>query len=472
MAKAPIEHPSYKAMSEAWGIVDSLCGGTAAMRAAGTEYLPQEPRESNAAYRVRLNRSFLFPGVKETIKMLSAKPFEQDVVLESTSEDIKDMVRNIDLMGRDLTNFSKDVLTDSLKYGLSHILVDYPQRDEGAPTDLATQKAQGIRPYFVHVKAKNLISWETQEINGRTQLLSITMKESSWENKDGSQVAVQTYRKYTTDTVTVFVEKSKNRVEVLEEYSHSFGAVPLVTVYSNRTGFMMAQPPLLDMAYTNLAHWQSASDQRNILRIARVPFLVASGFSDEAQVDADGNYGESEIDMVRDISPQSLFASTNENADIKWVEHSGAGIGAGEKDLDTLKEEMLSQGAQFLIPKKSNMTATEYAGNQNSTQSDLQAVVASLESGLVAAFDMAEEWLEIEAETDVNVFRDFNRNLNMGSDIDLLYKSREKGFITQETYLTELKRRDVLSDAVDVEEEIESLELDENQMADVVAQFS
>ena len=38
-------------------------------------------------------------------------------------------------------------------------------------------------------------------------------------------------------------------------------------------GFMTAHPPLMDLAWLNLAHWQSASDQRHILHVARVPIL-------------------------------------------------------------------------------------------------------------------------------------------------------------------------------------------------------
>src|SRR3546814_6971269 len=46
-----------------------------------------------------------------------------------------------------------------------------------------------------------------------------------------------------------------------------FGTLPLVTVYAERTGYLTARPPLLDLAWLNLAHWQSSSDQRHILHV-------------------------------------------------------------------------------------------------------------------------------------------------------------------------------------------------------------
>src|SRR3546814_11327266 len=56
-----------------------------------------------------------------------------------------------------------------------------------------------------------------------------------------------------------------------------FGTLPLVTVYAERTGYLTARPPLLDLAWLNLAHWQSSSDQRHILHVARVPILFEIG---------------------------------------------------------------------------------------------------------------------------------------------------------------------------------------------------
>jgi hypothetical protein len=44
-----------------------------------------------------------------------------------------------------------------------------------------------------------------------------------------------------------------------------------------RCAFGDGEPPLLDLAYLNVKHWQSQSDQDNILHIARVPILALIG---------------------------------------------------------------------------------------------------------------------------------------------------------------------------------------------------
>jgi hypothetical protein len=40
---------------------------------------------------------------------------------------------------------------------------------------------------------------------------------------------------------------------------------------------MRGSPPLLNLALLNIKHWQSQSEQDNILHVARVPLLVAYG---------------------------------------------------------------------------------------------------------------------------------------------------------------------------------------------------
>jgi hypothetical protein len=44
--------------------------------------------------------------------------------------------------------------------------------------------------------------------------------------------------------------------------------ITLVTLYTKRTGFMCGSPPLLNMALLNIKHWQSQSEQDNILHVA------------------------------------------------------------------------------------------------------------------------------------------------------------------------------------------------------------
>ena len=100
--QANVNTPSalYLAMLPNWKLVDTLNGGTRAMREAGGEYLPKEPGESHDAYTVRLSRTFLFPGLKRSIQALVGKVFSKPItVAEDAPTEVTDWSEDIDLQG-------------------------------------------------------------------------------------------------------------------------------------------------------------------------------------------------------------------------------------------------------------------------------------------------------------------------------------------------------------------------------------
>src|SRR6478735_8941924 len=130
-------------------MLEDLLGGTPSMRAAGQVWLPKEPREEHQAYINRLNRSFLYNAYKNTISRLTAKPFTQPVTVKNEPDSFGPMIADMDLSGRDLTSFGREMFNTACIYGYTTCLVDYPQVPESATLadELYGLKA---RPIFVH----------------------------------------------------------------------------------------------------------------------------------------------------------------------------------------------------------------------------------------------------------------------------------------------------------------------------------
>lgn len=82
---------------------------------------------------------------------------------------------------------------------------------------------------------------------------------------------------------------------------------------------MRGSPPLLNLALLNIKHWQSQSEQDNILHVARVPLLVAYGLADGETL----TIGSSSATRFDDRQRQGL----------EYVEHTGAAIEAGKISL-------------------------------------------------------------------------------------------------------------------------------------------
>jgi len=441
---------SWAEMWHKWELIQDLLGGTLAMRQAGKKWLPPEPRENPQGYEARLNRSYLYGAFRDTVQKLAAKPFSKPTVLSGKlPELLKEITHDADLQGRDLTQFARHIFEDGLKWGLSHILVDFPAT--GGGLSLADERSQGIRPYFVHVSPLDLIAWQSNiRADGGEELTQVRFRERRTEYDDTfGETAVDYIRVINQDSWELWRKPPKEEEYLkIEEGTHSFGAVPMMTFYTTRADFMKATPPLEDLAWMNLAHWQSLSDQRNILRFARVGILFASGFSEE------------EIESGISIGPSNMISSTNPEAKMSYVEHSGNAIGAGENDLTALEARMEVLGLQPLVESTGGVTATARAMDEARTHSNIQAWIRGLENAFEGCYAMAAQWANSPLPEDfaVDVFNDFGISLSATEDVRALMDMRVAGLITQQTFLEEVKRRGVLADEVDIESEMENLE--------------
>lgn len=441
--------PGYLKMSEAWDLIRDLSGGTRAMRAAGEKWLPREEKELSTPYQNRLNRTILYEMFADTIQRLVGKPFSKRITVQGLVpkrlEGIKD---NADRCGTPLHALARSVFENALEYGLSHIFVDFPRLD-GVPT-LEQEAQEDIRPVFVHIKAENLIGWRTTTTrSGRKELTQIRFKETTVEpDGDFADKTVERIRVYSkTEWQTWILTKNQDKESWILEDSGPFtlGKIPLLTFYTNRTGFLMADPPLEDLAWINLAHWQSMSDQRNILRVARTGIIFVSGLSEE------------EFDQQLVIGPNNYIRSQNKDARMSIVEHTGKAIGAGRDDLQDLEAKGEVLGLAPLVRNSGNKTATARVLDESKNNTDIGSWVSDLEMTIDDAYALAGEWIKAPVSDDLHV--DINQDFGLSNEdikeLDQLMQLNALGKIKDMTLLQEFKRRNVLSEAVKPEEELD-----------------
>lgn len=446
----------YEECSKKWHLPRTLMGGTAAMREAGTTYLPQEPAETEHAYRNRRDRSTLFNGFRKTVKDMTGKVFAKPVQIgDDVPERIRAYAENIDLAGRHLSNFAHDVFFDGIQTGVSYILVEMSPAQENATR--RDDIEMGRRPYLVHVKAEALIGWKSANINGKLVLTQIRIAECTTEDDPEDEFAevevnqIRVFDRMPAGGVLYRVyrwasDAGKDGEWVLKEAGQtSLPEIGLVPFYANRTDFMQGSPPLEDLAYVNLAHWQSSSDQRNILHVARVPMLFAKGIDDDAELR---------------IGANSFTRASGEHADMKYVEHSGSAIGSGRDDLKDLEFQMQTLGLELLIPRPGGQTATGEAIDQSKMSAPLAMMADNLKDALERCFQfMAQyEGLGEDAGGSLEVNKDFGVSMRDAADLQTLLAAVNAGQISRETFWKELVRRNVLMDDFDAEEEAAKIE--------------
>ena len=444
-----VQTPSdtYNSLIDDWNLVGSLWGGTKAMRVAGRDYLPQEPAESDEAYDIRLQRSVLFNALKRTIRTLAGKPFSRPVGLgEGTDSMLLAWLDDVDLQGTDLDTFARDCFEAAVRDGVSYILVDFPKTAD--EMTLADEQSAGVRPYLVNIDCRQVIGWQTAPVGGRDRLVQVRIREDSVvADGDFGEAVAERIRVLEPGSFRVF-ERVLNDDQVTdwllvdEGSTPGMSDIPLVAVYTHRTGFMQATPPLRDLAHLNVEHWQSSSDQGNILHYARVPLLLASGF------------GEGDL---FEIGPNRVIQHPDTQATLSYVEHSGRAISAGRDSIQDIQDRMRVLGMELMVGQRTgSMTATERALDQAQFDSELAGMVRSLESSLEDALGLMGAWAGMADVTDgVDIHQDFGISLRDVSDVDSLLKSRAAGDLSQATFLAELKRRGLLMASLEVEDERE-----------------
>jgi hypothetical protein len=444
---------AYSDMASQWTLIDDLLGGTEAMQANAGTYLPKFEKETPKHYRARVANSTLFNAYGDTANNICSKPFSKPVTIQGKlPEPLNNIEDDTDGQGKPLIQLARDIFRDFVNRGLSHILVDYPLtvNEEGKTPNLKQERDKGYKPLFVHVRPEQLIGWRVEKsASGLPELTQIRIKENQVEPDGEWGEQNVSYIRVIRPTEWILYRKTEDEEEYTksQEGKNSLGKVPLITGYANQTGFLTAEPPLKELAEVNLAHYRSDSDQRNILHYARVATLVVLGFTEE------------EANKIA-LGPNQIISSTNENAKVEYAEHSGKAIEAGAKDIERLEERMMVLGLQPFLRKIGNQTATGQSIDESRANSDIQAWVLSEEEMIYQAYMLAAEWIKTKLPEDfkVDIFNDFALLLRAIQDIEALIKIRQASEISRETFLREIKRRAILSETVEVKEEIERIE--------------
>lgn len=437
---ATVATPSavYDYMHRQWSLVEDLRGGTEVMRARGRARLPQEPRESPEAYSNRLQRTFLFNLYKRTLYAITGLAFVKSVSVDNVPPELEYLEHNADGTGRSLTELCYDFTIDAVHYGKTHALCDFPQVDSQEMSHAQFMQS-GYRPYITHINPRNLIGWRSTDTVGIPVLQQVRVTESKIAPSDINEYADKTVyyvRVFKPGSVEVHEydpEFENASYQIIDDISQSIPYIPITTAYGNKTGFMEATPAMMDLAWINLRHYQSSSDQNNILHVARVPFLFASGFD------------EGELENA-EIGASRMIVSSNPDSDIKHVEHSGKAIGAGRQDLIDLENQMAALGADMLVSKGvSRMTATARRLDQNESMSTLQLALRSVENMVEQLYKIAGDWIGVDASNVVCSIGEDMSVANEPNPTNALKTLLDTGLLTDKQVVESAKRQGILA---------------------------
>lgn len=456
------EKPSsaYTKLRQLWDLIDDLMGGTLTMRNAGTVWLPMETKEEHDRYQIRLSRSILFEALKDTVSRLADKPFKKPVSFEGElPAKLKFLEKRVDRSGTSLTKFAGNGFTHGEKYGSVYIFVDMPKIADAKNVNVAEAEQEALTPYFTLLHPRTVVSkiYGPDEY-GRERLTRVRMVyESLVENSNFEEEKVKCVKIVwldSSDPAHVVVRwkilEKKNQATSYSETSSGdmdIDEIPLVEVPFTDEDTHWPEPPLIGLAWLNLRHWQSGSDQANILRIARTGMLLLRGLSTD--------------DMKKDIvfGPNYVFKTTNDKAEGKFIEYAGTSIEAGERDLKDTETRMELFGLTPLIRNTARVAATSRSIDEGKSESKAESWARKLGEGLTRAVQIAAKWTNSVLPDDfkVKIFSSFGISLFNQAELTALETAVARGGLTDTTFLRELQRRAVLDEDLNIEQEVKSL---------------
>lgn len=457
---------SYLLMVEDWEALRTVYSGTHEMRKAGEKYLPKHRRESKTDYENRLKATALTNVLRDAIQNTASRPFRKRLALTETSSEIAhEWSKDLDLQGRSLHMVAIRAFREALLDGMVHVLIDMINVPAGASA--ADERAMKSRPYWRIISARDLIAaYSRFNSAGEKICYHARIKENSMQLRGFVEELVERVRVFrVVDEEETFQagdqeftispgvcvwelwEKTPGGWAVIEggpmlkAGGIPWDRVPIETFYTGAdVDDFTCTPPFLDLALLNIIHWQSSSDQRNILTAGRFPILAASGLEDIK--DILNEHGE------LTLGPYTALVTPSEKTKWYYVEPTGAAIEAGFKDLKQLVEDMRVMGIDPLMPQNTGQqTATEGAIDESKARAPLEQWAWEFADFIARVYDRMFEWIGMKDQiglTKVLLDTDMAIATQKDQDMQILIQLRGMRDLSRHSLYEELKRRGLL----------------------------
>jgi Domain of unknown function (DUF4055) len=436
MAENAVATPSkaHQDMQPHWRIIDAVRGGTPAMRDS-SDFLPKEPMEEDSAYKRRKNKTTFTPWYERLVSGLVGMVLRKPVgYVETPSDEMAIHLDDLNRQGDNLQMIATDLLETALDYGYAGIFVDYP--DTKNITTLRDEKENGIRPYWVLYRANEIIGYRTVMEGGAEILTQLRVLQTVCE-EDGEfgDIETQQVRVYIRDeknsvTCTLYrpieADKPDGDWAVHEgPMPISLPVIPCTLLSCINKKRVKKRPPMLEVAYLNLKHYQLSSDLDHALHLTMHPKLALFGYEESTDV-----LGTSDEALV--------FTKTDARAE--WLVCRVDSLSFGSDRIGQIEQQMATLGLSTLTNGK-NVGESAEAKRIDRSQGDsiMSGIAQNLQNTLNNALAYHAAYLGVEPVR-VMVSRDFDISQITPEMLTAVVAAVAQGRLSTETFHEILKR--------------------------------
>jgi len=442
-------------MQQRTSMLRAVYGGTETMRAKEKTFLPQYEKESDSRYNSRLQSTFALNKLREAVDAASAKPFRTLLkIVNNTDQDLDAWVQDVDLQGNHLHVFAHQFFNNAMLDGMCHILVDHP--DTYNLPSLAAQKAAGARPFMKLFKVDDVAAAYDQYVGGDTKTVHVRIRGQRAARDGFKEVLYNQMR-----VIEIDPTKTSGIVQLWEQKATSGGSnwdfigetplnnmaeVPFVTMYAGeKEADYQVRPCFIDLAYKQIEHWISSSDQRSILSAARFPMLACSG----VQIDP-----EEESQFA--IGPYKVLYAPEANGRWYYVEPKGTAIESGAKDLDRLEMQMDMMALNPVTgTHRQYVPQNERDIQETRVHSVVHDMAINCQDAVEKAIGFMGQWTSrdySQVQTILNT--EFSNTKDRLLEVAQLVKMWEERGLSRQALLTEVRNRNLLGDDFNLKDEL------------------
>lgn len=398
MATVNKTHKDYDDLIDRWITCDDVSDGQHAVHKKGERYLPRLKEQSDSDYRDYKNRTSFYNATWRTIAGLQGLIFRKNPIL-TVSSSIENLLTDVTLEDQSIYEFSYELTEEMLTTGRVGILVSYPEQSTEGMTQADVAKLN-LRPYMRMYDAETIINWSYGNVNNVSQLTMVVLTEEYEEQLNEFETKCETrYRVLDLDggryRVRVFRINDKDQDELVSEVcpimnGNYMAFIPFVVDRD------IDEPPLIDLVYTNLSHYQMSASYENGCFRCGIPQPWIAGYTAEQ--------GGEKLS----IGANTAWVFSDPQARAGYLEFTGAGLGALENNLNRKEQQMAILGARMLSPDKKGVEAADTAAIHRSGENSVLSGVSRMLSKMISkALSIMDKIIGGDGEASIQLNTDF-----------------------------------------------------------------
>jgi hypothetical protein len=430
------KHEEYVTFEPVWKMCRDASTGQRAIHKGGVAYLPQLEGQTTPQYASYKHRALYYNATGRTVEAMKGLTFRKKSVL-IVPDKMKDWLDDITMTGISFNGLAKKNMEEVIKVGRYGLLVDYPQAPdtaEGAELTINDAELLDVRPYISPYTAECILNWRNARVGSKTILMDVFLMEAI-ENDPNSKYQI---RQLTLESgfyeQVVWKQAEKGwditRITPLMN-GKTLNWIPFWFSAAEESDGSVQNPPIEDLAYVNISHYQNSADLENGAHVSGLPTPYITGIDTQTSI----NLGTGTVLNLPDVNSKVGFLQID------------TGFETLEKLMDRKENMLAALGARMIAPEKKAAEAAETAGiRRGGENSVLGDIAGTVEMALQQALSFMAEWAGLTGEVRFEINKDFLPMPMDASTLTAWIKAVQSGVVSQETFFEALKAGEVVAE--------------------------